>query len=283
VLLTSLYLLSGLRRGLQPLHSLAQHIQQRDQRDLRQIPDSHVFLEVQTLTDTINDLFQDYTQAIAMQQQFIADAAHQLRTPLAGLKLQAERALREQDISAMQPALLHIQHCADRLSHLTTQLLMLAKSEPLSGSYQFVSVNLTELSRDTTREFVPKALQRDMELSFVSPKSAIYVQGNAILLGELLSNLLDNAIAYGREHGTIQVTLEALPTPRLQVEDDGAGIAEAELTKVCERFYRVAGSRGDGCGLGLAIVKEIAVLHHARLELSRVSADGGTRVRVLFR
>jgi two-component system sensor histidine kinase TctE len=135
VLLTGAYLLRGLKRGLQPLHVIADEIAMRSPRDLSPIAETHVFLEVRTLTNTINNLLEQSALAIATQQRFIANAAHQLRTPLAGLKLQAERAFREQDLTAMRPALTQIQSCADRMSHITTQLLVLAKSEPSSGVY----------------------------------------------------------------------------------------------------------------------------------------------------
>ncbi|MDD1633481.1 MAG: sensor histidine kinase N-terminal domain-containing protein, partial [Methylococcaceae bacterium] len=201
ILLTSIFLLTGLKKGLKPLHLLANQIAQRSSHDLSPIPETHVFLEVRTLTDTINELLEAHTQAIATQQRFIANAAHQLRTPLAGLKLQAERALREQDLSGMKPALQQIQNSADRMSHLTTQLLVLARSEPISGGYELLPVDLCKLVRQTCMDWVPKALQRNMELSFESPEAALYVQGDEILLRELLANLLDNAISYGYDNG----------------------------------------------------------------------------------
>jgi two-component system sensor histidine kinase TctE len=283
VLLAGIYLVVGVKRGLQPLHALADEIAKRSSRDLRLIPEQHVFLEVRALTDTINDLLERLGSAIASQQRFIANAAHQLRTPLAGLKLQVERALREQDLPAMKPALMQIQGCADRMSHLTTQLLILARSEPIDGEYELRPVDLCKLAKETCMDWVPKALQRHMELSFEGSKRAIYVRGDEILLRELLANLLDNAICYGHDQGNIMVKVEAYPSPRLSVEDDGSGIPELELDKVFERFYRIPGSPGDGCGLGLAIVKEIAELHKARLELSRVSAAGGTRIDLAFK
>ena len=132
-------------------------------------------------------------------------------------------------------------------------------------------------------DWVPKALQRHMELSFEGSKRALYVRGDEVLLRELLANLLDNAICYGHDQGNIMVKVESYPSPRLSVEDDGPGIPELEMDKVFERFYRIPGSPGDGCGLGLAIVKEIADLHKARLELSRASAAGGTRIELVFR
>jgi two-component system sensor histidine kinase TctE len=283
VLLAGIYLVFGVKRGLQPLHTLADEIAKRSPRDLRPIPEQHVFLEVRALTDTINDLLARLGLAIATQQRFIANAAHQLRTPLAGLKLQVERALREQDLPAMKPALMQIQGSADRMSHLTTQLLILARSEPIDGDYELQQVDLYRLAKETCMDWVPKALQRNMELSFEGTKQALYVHGDEVLLQELLANLLDNAICYGRDHGNISVTVERYPSPRLSVEDDGPGIPEAEMSKIFERFYRIPGSSGDGCGLGLAIVKEIADLHKARLKLSRASAAGGTRIELVFR
>ncbi|MCL7420064.1 MAG: sensor histidine kinase N-terminal domain-containing protein [Methylobacter sp.] len=276
------YLLVGLKRGLKPLHVLADEIAQRSPRDLSPIAETHVFLEVRTLTDTINDLLARLAAAIAAQQRFVANAAHQLRTPLAGLKLQAERALREQDLSAMKPALLQMQSSADRASHTITQLLVLAKSGPVDGMSEFKPVNLETLVKETCMDWAPKALQRKMDLGFEGPKQAVYVRGDEVLLRELLANLLDNAILYGNEHGNIIVKLRRNPTPSLIVEDDGAGIPDQEREKIFERFYRIPGSSGNGCGLGLAIVKEIADLHKARLELSRISAAGGTRVIIVF-
>jgi two-component system sensor histidine kinase TctE len=283
VLLAGIYLVVGVKRGLQPLHTLADEIAQRSSRDLRPIPEQHVFLEVRALTDTINDLLERLRSAIATQQRFIANAAHQLRTPLAGLKLQVERAQREQDLPAMKPALMHIQGCADRMSHLTTQLLMLARSEPIDGDYELRQVDLCKLGKDTCMDWVPKALQRHMELSFEGLNQPLYVRGDEVLLRELLANLLDNAICYGHDQGNIVVKVGCDPAPRLSVEDDGSGIPELEMGKVFERFYRIPGSPGDGCGLGLAIVKEIADLHKARLELSSASAAGGTRIDLMFK
>ncbi len=282
VLLVGVYLLAGVRRGLQPLKVLADEIARRTPRDLRPIPEQHVFLEVRALTNTINDLLERLTQAIATQERFITNAAHQLRTPLAGLKLQAERALRKQDVSEIKPALMQIQGCADRMSHLTTQLLILARSEPINGGYELRQLDLCALARKVCIDWVPKALQRQIELSFEGFERPLPVQGDEVLLRELLANLLDNAICYGRKRGNITVKVERYPAPVLIVEDDGPGIPDAEIARVFERFYRIPGSAGDGCGLGLAIVKEIADLHKARLELSHADVAGGTRIKLLF-
>ncbi|PPD49279.1 MAG: sensor histidine kinase [Methylobacter sp.] len=282
VLVVGLFLLRGIKRGLQPLQLVANEIAQRSPRDLRPIPERHVYQEVQVLTNTINELLQRLAHGIASQQRFIANAAHQLRTPLAGLKLQAARALREQNVEAMQPALEQIQNSADRMAHLTSQLLVLARSEPIEGDYELVPVDLVELARSTCMEFVPKALQRNIELGFESDEPALIIKGDAILLRELLANLLDNAITYGHEHGNILIKLERNPTPCLIVEDDGPGIPESERQRIFERFYRIPGTAGVGCGLGLAIVKEIADLHKARLQLSPFNELAGTRIELKF-
>lgn len=280
-LLISLYLFTGVNRGLAPLHKLTDEISQRSPRDLSPIPETHVFAEVRTLTDTINHLLGRLATAIATQQRFVANAAHQLRTPLAGLKLQAERAQREKDIAAMRPALSQIQHSADRASHTITQLLVLARSGPVEGNHQFETVDLRSLARDTCIEWVPKALQKNIELSFDDPGSSICVKGDKVLLDELLANLLDNAITYGRRNGNVSVHVSRLPVPCLRVEDDGEGIPASEHDKIFERFYRIPGSPGKGCGLGLAIVREIADLHHAQLTLG-TSTSGGALITLKF-
>jgi two-component system sensor histidine kinase TctE len=282
VLFACIYLLSGLKRGLQPLHALATEIGQRSPHDLSPIGEAHVFMEVRTLTDTINSLLDRLSVAIAAQQRFIANAAHQLRTPLAGLVVQAERALREQDLAAMKPALLQMQNCANRLSHTVTQLLVLAKSGPIDGMNELNPINLYELVKKTCMDWVPKALHRHIELSLECSEPLMFIRGDPVLLTELLANLLDNAISYGHYNGTIVVKLYRSPTPCLTVEDDGPGIPENEQIKIFERFYRIPDSPGNGCGLGLAIVKEIADLHKARLELSNTNTSGGTKISVIF-
>ncbi len=280
-LLISLLLYEAIYHGLAPLHKLAADISRRSPSDLSPIPETHVFSEVKALTDTINSLLEKLSTATASQQRFIANAAHQLRTPLAGLKLQAERAQREDNILAMSPALSQIQNSADRVSHMITQLLALARSAPVEGSHQMERVDLYDLAKSVCIEWVPKALEKNMEISFVAPDLPHFVKGDRVLLTELLANLLDNAIAYGHRNGNIAVSLTNQPFLCLSVEDDGPGIQEFESNKIFERFYRIPGSSGDGCGLGLAIVKEIADLHQVRLLLLR-SSGGGARFELQF-
>lgn len=272
----------GIRRGLHPLNDLAREIAQRSPRDLTPIPDTLVPLEVRVLTHTINDLLRRLSSSIAAQQRFIANAAHQLRTPLAGLKLQVERALLETDIAAMRPALQLVKNATNRVSHLNSQLLVLARAEPTDVDPRFAPVNLEALASDICAEWVPRALVRKMELGFSGPSAPVVVQGNETLLRELLNNLLDNAICYGREHGEIAVSIDSTPHPRLTVEDDGPGIPASEYERIFERFYRIPGSVGEGCGLGLAIVREIAELHGAHLKLRETGSGQGVCVEIHF-
>jgi two-component system, OmpR family, sensor histidine kinase TctE len=282
VTIIGIYLLVVLKRVLKPLYVLADEVSIRSPRDLSPIEESHVFEEVKTLTDTINDLLNRLAHAIAAQQRFVANAAHQLRTPLAGFVIQAERAAREHDITLIRPALYQMQNSANRLSHTVNQLLVLAKSEPVDGTYEFKSLNLSELVRTTCMDWAPKALHKQMDLSFENAEQDLFILGDENLLRELLANILDNAICYGRDSGNIDVRLSASPFKVLFVEDDGPGIPPSEKEKIFERFYRIQGSKGNGCGLGLAIVKEIAELHNIRLDLNNACAQGGTRFVLTF-
>lgn len=180
--------------------------------------------------------------AIATQQRFIANAAHQLRTPLAGLKLQAEVAQRENNMGAMQASLRQMQNSTDRVAHLISQLLTLARSEPIEGCQKLKRFDLHLLVRDVCMEWVPKALEKQFELSFDGANHSVWIRGDAVLLRELLANLIDNAISYGRVNGNVVVSLSNDEHPCLCVEDDGDGIPGGEQSRIFERFivFRVA-------------------------------------------
>lgn len=280
-LLISILIIEAINQGLAPLHKLADDISQRSPSDLSPIPDTHVYAEVKSLTDTINTLLGKLSTAITSQQQFIANAAHQLRTPLAGLKLQAARAQREDNVLTMRPALSQIQNSADKLSHMIRQLLALARSGPIDGSHHMEKIDINDLVKNVCIEWIPKALEKNIEISFDTEEQSHFVMGDRVLLTELLANLLDNAINYGHKQGNIIVSLTDQPTLCLSIEDDGPGIQEFEHNKIFERFYRIPGSSGHGCGLGLSIVKEIADLHHVKLLLLRPK-NGGTRFDLQF-
>lgn len=284
VLITGFHIWTGVNRGLSPLNDLAGMIARRSAKEFDPIPDVGVPLEVRSLTDTINGLLQRLGSTLITQRRFIENAAHQLRTPLAGLKIQAERALSADTPETMRQALEHVKNASNRLAHLNTQLLVLARSESISrNAPEFRLLDLTRLARDCCMDWVPRALDRKIELGFDAPDTAVEIYGDHIVLRELLVNLLDNAVNYGTAGGHISVAVEAVPHARLIVEDDGPGIPSSEQDKVFERFYRVPGSPGDGCGLGLAIVKEIADLHAARITIRSGLPDrSGTRIEIDF-
>lgn len=281
VLITGFHIWTGVNRGLSPLNDLARMIARRSAKEFDPIADAGVPLEVRSLTNTINALLQRLGSTLITQQRFIENAAHQLRTPLAGLKIQAERALSADNPETMRLALTHIKNSTDRVAHLNTQLLVLARSESISHSApEFRQIDLTRLVRECCMDWVPRALERKIELGFDAPDTIVQVNGDEVLLCELLGNLLDNAISYGKVGGHISVSIESAPHAKLIVEDDGPGIPVGEHDKIFERFYRVPGSSGDGCGLGLAIVKEIADLHAAQIKIANAPHSGQTGMRI---
>jgi two-component system sensor histidine kinase TctE len=222
-------------------------------------------------------------QTLSVQHRFIADAAHQLRTPIAGLKIQIERALLSTDMDEIRPALGQLQTSAERIAHLSNQLLTLARAEPgASDETRFTDIDLNAIARETGMLWVPRAIERNIDLGFSGSDRPAHIRGDVLLLQELISNLIDNAARYGRDGGSITVLVRARPVPQLIIDDDGPGIPEQERGKVFERFYRMPGSPGGGSGLGLAIVREIAQAHGAELQLEKPEGGSGTRVHITF-
>lgn len=283
LIVAGFHIWTGISRGLKPLQELAAAIEERSAKDLNPIPDKDAPLEVHSLTHTINALLQNLGAAMMSQRRFVENAAHQMRTPLAGLKIQAERALQSDDFEAMKLTMGQIKNAADRVAHLNNQLLTLACSESMAGGMaEFETIDLKAFVHRGCLEWAPKALERNIELGFDAPQQPLPVSAHATLLRELVNNLLDNAIRYGFPGGQINVAVRADPLCALIVEDNGPGIEAGETGKVWERFYRIPGSPGEGCGLGLAIVKEIAELHNARVEIGCGAQNLGTRVTVVF-
>jgi len=282
LLLSALAVRSGIQTGLKPLARIEAALHARSQADLSPLPDDEVPAEVRPLTDAVNDLLQRLEAALGVQQRFVADAAHQLRTPLAALKVQIERTLRESQSAQDGEALEQMRRSVDRLTRLANQLLTLARAEPGAESrLRFEPLDLRALAFEVGSSYVPRALQQGADLGFAGGEATVRVMGDALLLGELLRNLLDNALAYGRRDGRITLGVEDGVRPALYVEDDGPGIPESEREAVFARFHRLPGSAGGGSGLGLAIVREIARAHGAEAGLE-TPPGGGTRFRVTF-
>ncbi len=273
----------GVARGLRPLAALGREIGQRSHRDLSPLPEKNVPEELHALISAMNGLFTRLGAALSAQRRFVADAAHQLRTPLAGIRTQAELALRHENLAEVRHTLGQLNSASARTTRLVNQLLSLARAEPEAQRTQaFEKIDLYALARATTMEWVPQALERHIDLGFEG-EGRVWIEGDALLLQEMLSNLIDNALRYTQSGGQVTVrTALSGKHAELSIEDNGPGIPPEEHERVFERFYRVLGSGAEGCGLGLAIVREIAEGHGARVSLGNGNGGCGTLVRVTF-
>jgi two-component system sensor histidine kinase TctE len=275
----------GVARGLAPLHRLSDEIRQRSARDLRPIEPAQAPEETRALIEALNQLLIRVEELHRNQQRFLANAAHQLRTPLAGLQAHAELALAQPLPEAARAEVEQVHSATVRTARLANQLLALARAEPGGHIEPRSSVELKGLVEGAADEWVHRAMERDLDLGFeLQPAS---VQGDVFLLREALGNLVHNAIEYAQRGGRITVhTGVRERRPFVEVEDDGPGIPPAERARVLERFYRMPGTAGTGSGLGLAIVLEIAAAHGASLEIGEGAAGGtagkGCRVEIKF-
>jgi two-component system, OmpR family, sensor histidine kinase TctE len=272
----------GVNLGLRPLLRMRDEIASRSPQDLAPLDVSSVPGEVQRVVVAINRLFATVREAAQSQQRFLADAAHQIRTPLAGLKGRLDVLLDQAGVEVSREDLQTLVQSVDRLTHTANQLLALARAEPAAQvSLDVERVDLGELSGDAAERAFDRAVARGLELE-VRAEQAM-VDGVPWLLRELLDNLIDNAISYTQPGGKVIVTcLSKSGGVQLHVEDNGPGIPSGERTRVRERFYRIAGSPGTGSGLGLAIVDEVARLHRAQLVIDAGDNGRGTRVTLLF-
>ncbi|HTY51284.1 MAG TPA: sensor histidine kinase N-terminal domain-containing protein [Steroidobacteraceae bacterium] len=258
--------------GLRPLTSLAAAIEARGQANLTPVPELDLPHEARVLVSRINDLLARLERAMVAQRRFVADAAHQLRTPLATVLLHTERAERATDEESRNQALRSLHTSVARAARLSHQLLSLARAEPEAAATQALApLDLGALARSIGEEWIPRALARGIDFGFLAPAQPVIIEGNVGQLDELMSNLIDNAIRYSPPHSAVTLSVSASP-PTLHVEDDGPGIPEEDQERVFERFYRGSTSEGEGCGLGLAIVREIAIRHHA---IARVKPGRG--------
>lgn len=274
----------GLSRGILPLSRLEERIARRRPTDLSPIEPSSAPDEARPLIISFNDMMARLDENLQVQQRFIADAAHQMRTPLTGLRTQTELARDETDPEQLRRSLEQITESAQRATHLINQLLLLARAENTSESiYVMERINLDAIVRAVAGELFPLALEKNLDFGVEGGDHGAEMQGNALLLGELVKNLLDNAIKYTPRGGKVTARVLAIDeTVRLEVEDDGVGIPTEDRERVFERFYRVLESGENGSGLGLSIVREIAELHGARSSLESGASGRGTLVRVDF-
>lgn len=276
ILLSLLIVHVAVGRGLNPLEFLRRQIKSRSPLDLRPVDESYAVEEVRPLVAELNALLHRLDEAGRSQREFIANAAHQLRTPLAGLMTQLELACGNVDAAQRQAHITNALDASRRSAHMVSQLLTLSAAEPEGRSHaEMAPLDLADVVRERMDAWVRQALGAEVDLGFdLAPAPLV---GDRLLLGEMVANLVDNALRYGRRGGvaTVRCRREGRNGRRviLSVEDDGPGIPPEQRQRVMERFYRAPGSAPGGSGLGLAIVREVAERHGGEVELD--SAPGG--------
>ena len=268
----------ALVQAIKPLNRLEERIRARDPDDLSPLEVEAVPLEVVPLVSSVNDLLMRLKDSIATQKRFLADAAHQLKTPLAGLRMQADLAQREgSSAEDLKQSLRQIGRSSIRATHTVNQLLALARAESSGSVLSHQPCDFAKLTMDVIRDCVPRAMEKHIDVGYegAQPGSeGVTVSGNPTLLREMVRNLVDNAINYTPSNADKPgvITARVLNDPFsqvlvLQVEDSGPGIPVAERELVFQPFYRALGNEADGSGLGLPIVLEIARQHQATVTL----------------
>lgn len=272
----------GLKRGFEPLERLRREVAARPRNDLRPLDETRAPGEVRPLIEEVNALIERVKAMMEAQRRFVADAAHQLRTPFAGLRAQAELARRETVPEPVRVALDGICASAQRCSRLVNQLLTLARNEPQARPDPSPArLDLRRVAQEAAAHWAPEALRHDIDLGFEDAARPLPIQGDETGLRDLLDNLLDNAIRYTPAGGHITVRVGGGHRIWLQVEDDGPGIPADQRERVFERFQRIPGNPQPGSGLGLAIVREVAARHAADVDIGD-GRQGGALFTVRF-
>ncbi len=273
----------GLKKGLEPLERLRRQVANRSRDDLSPLEETLAPLEARPLIREVNALIERLKGLMESQRRFVADAAHQLRTPFAGLRAQAELARREEASPPVKEALERICAGTQRCSRLVTQLLTLARNEPVARLQSpLIHLDLGRIAQDAASHWAPEALRRDIDLGFEEEHRQLPVNGDEAGLRDLIDTLIDNAIHYTPRGGHVTVRVGYTRGAWLKVEDNGPGIAPDQRERVFERFHRVPGSGQPGSGLGLAIVHEVVVRHGATIEVGDGPGGRGTLFTVLF-
>jgi len=270
----------GISRGFKPLLKLEEALNRRTESDLRPIR-HEVPQEVRHLVGAINSLMLRLGNSIEAMQRFTSNAAHQLRTPLAGIQTQADLALMEEDPKEIKKRLDHLRNSTYQSSHLIQQLLSLARATPTDSEIEFSELNLADICREITTELVPRALSQKMDLGCESDENVLPINGQKGLLEEALRNLISNSLTYCEKGARITVRFFKKGDQAIvEVEDNGPGIPVDEQVKIFERFYRIPGGSEEGCGLGLPIVKEIISRHSGHISIINENSKVGTVFRI---
>ncbi len=274
-------------RGLDSLESVAKELANREPNHLKPVNIESLPDEIRPVIDELNKLFFRLKEGFERETRFAADAAHELRTPLAALKAQAQVALNTNDINEKNIALQKVIASVNRNTHIVQQLLTLSKLVPdQNGAEDLDDVNLSKITREILVMLAPAAIEKQIELEYESDThgSIATFPGNPTAISILVRNLVDNAIRYTQANGSVRVRVYSQQSDVvLEVQDSGPGIPKAFRSRVFERFFRELGNQSTGSGLGLAIVQQIAVLHHADIVLDDPSDKrSGLVVRVFF-
>jgi two-component system sensor histidine kinase TctE len=273
----------GVRTGLRQLDPLTTQLANREH-DLAPIGDQNVPVEILPLTRTIDGLFARLRGMLALHERFIADAAHQLRTPLAGLSVHAERAQASSDPATISDALNHIQRLIQRANRTSKQLLALTRAQTTeheAGDSE--PLNVAVLIPELVGLRVHEAIAANIDLGYEGPEGPLWIDGDRHRIQEMLDNLIDNGLRYAGDGALMTVMLSSKNDDIcLAVEDNGPGVPPAWIERLGERFFRVPGSAEEGSGLGLAIVQRIAEWHNAKVRYFAASQKGGLRVEIVF-
>lgn len=271
-------------RGLNSLDRVAQEVANRAPTHLEPVNLQEVPEEIIPVIDELNKLFYRLQEGFEREKRFAADAAHELRTPLAALKTQAQVALNTNDIDEKNRALQKLITSVNRGTHVVQQLLTMSKIVPESANINDVdNVNLVKITREVLAMLAQSAIDKHIELEFEHDENPSMFPGNSTALSILIRNLVDNAIRYCKKEGKVLVRVyQTKHEVVLQVADNGPGIPDELKSRVFERFFRVLGNKSTGSGLGLAIVQQICDLHGARVELDSPKEGTGLIVRVYF-
>lgn len=269
--------------ALYSITRVTNEISNRASSHLDPVDPTHIPIEIKPLVTALNHLFLRLKSEFERRKRFASDAAHELRTPLAALKMQAQVALRADNEKDREEALLKVIQSVDRSSHLVTQLLHLSRVSQAEAEQTIAPVDLHKLAVDVIAEIAPIALRKKIDIELVPPSTACIVQGNEIALSILIRNIVDNAIRYTPRQGSIKIELLVKPDSiTLRTIDTGPGIPEDLRERVFERFYRIVGTTAAGSGLGLAIVQQIAEMHHAKIALNTPPNEPGLQFDVIF-
>ena len=271
-------------RSLRPLQAVADEVQHRNPQNLEEVDLTNVPAEVLPLFLSLNDLLVRLKKALSNERGFTSDAAHELRTPLAGIKAQAQVALRASNETEKNTALRHIILGIDNTTHLVRQMLMLARLDPDIPNRKFNPQDLSSILTEVAADVASLAVEKGVELEVREADGKMMVEGLAEALSVLIRNLLDNAVRYTPPGGWVKAGISRSPDGLvLKISDSGPGIAEQDKDRIFDRFYRGLGTGQTGSGLGLSIVQRVVDLHNAKIEFQTGSGKGkGVMVKVTF-